>query len=73
MLKERTIWKSKFAWATPVLLVDKSNKGVKFCVNYRKFNEITKKNVYSLPRIDDILDRLVRKKYYIIIDANRYW
>jgi hypothetical protein len=65
MLKEGIIWKSKFTWTAPVLLVDKPNKRVRFCVNYRKLNEITKKNVYSLPRID-IFDRLARKKllYY---------
>jgi hypothetical protein len=43
MLKEGIIWKSKFTWAAPILLVDKPNKRVKFCVNYRKLNEITKR------------------------------
>jgi hypothetical protein len=64
MLKEGIIWKSKFTWAAPILLIDKPNKGVKFCVNYRKLNEITKKNVCFLPKIDDILDRLARKILY---------
>jgi hypothetical protein len=61
MLKEGIIWKLKFTWTAPILLVNKPNKKVRFCVNYRKSNEITKKNVYSLPRIDDTLDRLARK------------
>jgi hypothetical protein len=42
MLKEEIIRKSKLAWTVPILLVDKSNKKVKYCVNYRKFNEIIK-------------------------------
>jgi hypothetical protein len=64
MLKEEIIWKSKFTWVAPVLLVNKPNKRVRFCVNYRKLNEITKKDVYFLPKIDNILDRLARKKNY---------
>jgi hypothetical protein len=43
MLKGGIIWKLKFTWATPILLVDKPNKRVRFCVNYRKFNEIMKR------------------------------
>jgi hypothetical protein len=50
------------------LLVHKPNKRVRFCVDYWKFNEITKKDVYSLPKIDDTLDRLARKRYYTTID-----
>jgi hypothetical protein len=56
MLKENIIRKSKSAWAAPVLLVDKPNKGVKFCVDYQKLNKITKKNIYLLPRIDNTLN-----------------
>jgi hypothetical protein len=74
MLKEDIIWKSKLVWTVPVLLVDKPNKSIRFCVNYRKLNEISKKDVYSLLKIDNILNWLTWKKYYITIDlASRYW
>ena len=48
MLKEEIIRKSKSNWAAPVLLVEKPNKRVWFCIDYWKLNEITKKDVYSL-------------------------
>jgi hypothetical protein len=54
MLKEEIIRKSKLAWTAPILLADKPNKKVKFCMNYRKLNEIIKKDIYFLPRIDNI-------------------
>ena len=73
MLKERIIRKSKSDWAAPVLLVEKPNKGVRFCINYRKLNKVTKKDMYLLPCIDNMLDWLVKKKYYTTMDlAARY-
>lgn len=52
-------------WASPVVLVPK---------NYRRLNALTKKDVYPLPRIDDILDTLGKLKYFSSLDlASGYW
>jgi len=32
---------------------------IKFCINFRKLNVVTKKDSYPLPRIDDIFDQLL--------------
>ena len=44
-------------WASPVLLVKKKNGTYRMCVDYRKLNAVTRKDVYPLPRIDDLLMR----------------
>lgn len=38
------------------------------CIDYRKLNTLTVKDVYSLPRIDDQLDRLQSSKYFTSLD-----
>jgi len=54
--------------ASSMLFVRKSGGGLRFCVNYRELNAITIKNRYSLPLIREILDRLVKTRYYIKLD-----
>ena len=52
----------------------KRDGSLRFCIDYRKLNAITKKDVYPLPRIDDILDILGKSRYFITLDlASGYW
>ena len=39
------------------------------CINYRKLNSATKKDQFSLPFIDQILDRLVGSSYFCFLDG----
>jgi hypothetical protein len=41
-----------------VLLLWKKNGDLRFYVDYRKLNDVTRKDCFPLPRIDDILDTL---------------
>ena len=42
----------------PVIFVDKKDGSQRMCVDYRSLNEVTIKNKYPLPRIDDLFDQL---------------
>jgi hypothetical protein len=61
-------------WASPVVVVDKKTGDRRFCVDFRKLNNVTIKDSYPLPRIDDLLDRLGGASYYSSIDLQSgYW
>ena len=42
MMEQQVIEPSSSPWASPIVLVQKRNGGVRFCVDYRKLNQLTK-------------------------------
>jgi hypothetical protein len=68
MLSKGLIRPSASPWGSPVLFVDKRDGTIRLCVDYRKLNEVTIKNKYPLPKIEDVFDQLNGARVFSKID-----
>ena len=59
---------SSSPFGAPVLLVKKKDGSMHMCVDYRGLNDITEKNNFPLPRIDDLHDQLATASYFTKLD-----
>ena len=74
MLEGGVIKESCSPWAAPIVLVQKKCGAWRFCVDYRKLNNITHKDAFPLPRIEDSLTSLNQAEWYSTLDlASGYW
>ena len=67
-LAKKFIQASSASYSSPVLFAKKLGGGIRFCVNYRRLNAITKKDRYLILLIDKTLAQLEGAKYFTKID-----
>jgi hypothetical protein len=55
-------------WGAPVLFVPKKDGSQRMCMDYRSLNDVTIKNKYPLPRIEDLFDQMRGARVFSKID-----
>ena len=68
LLQKHFIEKSTSQYASPVIIVPKKDGKIRLCIDYRKLNAKTVKEIYPMPRIDSTLDRLHGTKIFTTLD-----
>ncbi|XP_010535286.1 PREDICTED: uncharacterized protein LOC104810638 [Tarenaya hassleriana] len=68
LIEKGFIQPSVSPWGAPVLFVKKKDGSMRLCIDYRGLNQVTIKNRYPLPRIDELLDQLQGAQWFSKID-----
>lgn len=68
LLAKGCIKPSVSPWGVPVLFVKKKDGSLRLCIDYRQLNKVTVKNMYPLPRIDDLFDQVKGARVFSKID-----
>ena len=69
LLENQIIRESSSPWCSPVVIAPKKDGSKRLCIDFRKINEVTIKDAYPLPRIDDILNTLAGSNIFSTLDA----
>lgn len=68
MLDGNIIRPSIYPWSTPIVVVKKKDQSIRLCIDFRKLNDVTVKDSYPLPRIEDCLDALRGNNWFSTLD-----
>jgi hypothetical protein len=55
-------------FGSPILFARKADGSLRLCIDCRGLNEVTRKDAYTLPRVDDTLDELKDASFYTHLD-----
>ncbi len=70
-IAEGLVEKSKSPWSSPVVIACKKDGTFRLCGDYHKLNSVTIADQYPIPRINEILSRLGKAKYFTTLDLYR--
>ena len=74
MLESGAIRPSQSTWCNAVVLVQKKDGGLQFCIDFCCLNACTKKDSYPLPQIQEALESLVDAGHFSCLDLkSRFW
>ena len=74
MLKAGVVRPSNSEWASPIHLVSKPDGSIRWTCDFRAVNEITKKDRFPLPLIQDIFDNFTWSQVFSTLDLRSgYW
>lgn len=68
LVSQGVLQESCSPWASPAVIVLKKDGSVRFCCDYRRLNQVTCKDAYPLPRIDESLDALGKAQLFSTLD-----
>ena len=68
LLEAGVIRESDSSWSAPIVVVPKGDGGKRLCIDFRALNSITRTFIWPMPRVEDILAKLGKAKYFTTLD-----
>ena len=74
MLAQGIITPSRSPWRSPLVAVDKPDGSLRLCVDFRKLNAITQFDAFSMPQVNELVERIGQANFISTLDlAKGYW
>lgn len=74
LIRDGLVDPSNSPWAAPIVVVRKPDQSIRLCVDYRQLNQVTKRDAFPLPQVDDAIDAMQGSAYFYTLDlASGYW
>ena len=74
MLDRGAIRLSQSPWCNVVVLVHKKDGGLRFCIDFRRLNNRTKKDAYPLPQMQETMESMVGARFFCTMDLKSgFW
>jgi hypothetical protein len=64
MMDDKIIRPSISSWSSQIVVVRKRDNSIRLCIDFRRVNELTVKDSFPLPRIEDCLDALMGNTWF---------
>lgn len=71
MLTLGVVEESKSEWRSPIVLVPKPDGSVRFCIDFRKVNAISRFDTSPMPRVDELLEGLGHAEFISTLDLTK--
>ena len=74
MLDGGAIWPLQSAWCNAMVLVQKKDGALQFCIDFQQLNTRTKKDSYPLPRMQETMESLVGARFFSMMELKSgFW
>lgn len=74
MLRMGVIEPSHLKWWSPIVLVPKSDRSIRFCMDYQEVSKLAQFDAYPMPQADILIGQLGRAQYLSALDLTKgYW
>jgi len=71
LLEHKIIRPSRSAWNSPIVVVAKKNGDIRMCVDYRKLNSVTTRQIFPIPDAHQLFDTLNGSAYFSTLDLSQ--